>query len=71
VDERMSGCDGSHRSLLDGRHANACDGQEFASVDVVPFGQGFAVVFAEWCAECGAVDWDLVDLFRTRPEDHV
>jgi len=60
----MSGMDGHMLSLLDRRHATGCDGQEFSTVEAVPYGDGFAVIYAEWCIECGAADWDLMDTMR-------
>lgn len=54
--------------LLDERHARGCDGKEFCTARPVPFGSGFAVVYMEWCSECGAVDWDYVDIVEG-PED--
>lgn len=52
---------GSHMSLLHDRHANGCDGQEYSTVRPAPYGNGFMVIYAEWCGECGAADWDLIE----------
>lgn len=56
---------GSMMGLLHDRHASGCsDGTEYSGVEVAPWGDGFAVIYAEWCGECGAADWELVDSMR-------
>lgn len=61
---------GSHRGLLDELHVQGCDGREFATCRPVPnlyqlVTKGpdetpFWVICMEWCAECGAADWEYV-----------
>jgi hypothetical protein len=52
---------GSMLGLLHDSHAGGCDGKEFCTVETAPYGRGFAVVYAEWCGDCGARDYDIVD----------
>lgn len=55
---------GSLVGLLDDSHATGCGGQEYSTVEVAPWGRGFAVVRAEWCGECGAADYELLDTLQ-------
>ena len=54
--------------LLHDRHAEGCDEHEFSTVRPVPFGSGIAIIYSVWCVECGAADWDYVDLIEPDPE---
>jgi hypothetical protein len=47
--------------LLHEAHATGCDGTEYSTGRPVPVPGGFAVVYMEWCGDCGACDWELVD----------
>lgn len=58
----MTGINGSLvRGLLDDRHGPNCSGQEYSTCRPAPYGNGFVVVYMEWCGDCGAVDWEYVD----------
>lgn len=46
--------------LLDRLHARGCDGQEYSVCRPVARGDAVAVIYTEWCGECGAADWELV-----------
>jgi hypothetical protein len=59
---------GNMIGLLDQQHASGCDGQEYSSVEVAPFGHGFAVVHTEWCGDCGAADYDILDFVEPEGE---
>lgn len=62
------GIDGHMLGLLDERHARGCNGQEYSTVRPVAYGDGIAIIFAEWCGECGACDWELVDTVEPSEE---
>jgi hypothetical protein len=65
----VSGLNGSaFRGLLHERHAEGCDGQEYSTARPVAFGAGFAVVYCEWCGDCGAADYQLVDYVEPTEE---
>lgn len=59
---------GTNHPLLD--HATGCDGREFAKCSPVPLvGRAtagdpeldeVAIIYMEWCGECGAADYELV-----------
>lgn len=46
--------------LLHDFHADGCDGQEYSTCRPVAWGTAVAIVYCEWCGECGAADYDLV-----------
>lgn len=56
----MSGLEGAPMSLLDGRHYDGCEGAVYSACRLVSFGDGFVVLFTEWCGECGAADYEVV-----------
>jgi len=66
----VTGIPGHTRGLLHQDHAVHCsDGTEYSGVETAAWGDGFAVIYAEWCGECGAADWELVDTIQPEPED--
>lgn len=66
----MSGLKGSSvMGVLHDRHADGCDGEEYSVTRPVAYGNGFAVVYCEWCGDCGACDYELVDTVEPDPEE--
>lgn len=59
---------GHRTGLLDDLHARGCDERErsFCWPVVLPKDwadhppERLAVVYMEWCAECGAADWEMI-----------
>lgn len=62
---------GSHHGLLDEKHATGCDnGTEYSAMRPVVVddpehpGETIVVMLMEWCGDCSAADYEIVDICK-------
>lgn len=48
-------------SLLDGLHGQECSGTEYSTCRPIAREDAIRVVYMEWCGECGAADWEVIE----------